>query len=297
MKKNVDGEWHGVIKRDKVIDVNINELVMRAKEGDINARDELVISNINFIKKVISDTVSVFKYPNIDYSDLVQECCIAMIDVIDNFDINKNVQFLTYAYYAIRSCVLNTLANDTRFVRIPKNVYWNLVSYISFCDKYIKEKSIKPCVDEIAKNLDLDNKHVLYLEKLVKNVVSLEEINNSLLYDDEFDDVMCNKIWHEQLCKKLNFVFDKLKLSDRTIEIIKLRYGYYGRVYGLKEIANIYNISHQRVNEIINKTIDKIKLTNCCEELVGFTYDEEKCMREVSEFRNKNIRRRKFLNK
>lgn len=277
--------------------MDMNELVKKAKLGDEEAKERILKDNMAFINKVINDTFTVIKFPNIDRSDLMQEGLISMLIAIDNFDAGRNVKFLTYAYYVIKRNLLNVLEDSSRFIRIPGSNFWLLKRYVSIYKELEVKLRKKPSVEQMAKEMHISKDKILVLEKLVDNVVSIDDVvEYDLAYNQFYDDCdLFRSMMNNSLAVKFVDIFNRLDLSDREIEIVKLRFGFYDRVYSLREIAEKYDIKHQRVDQIINRIIEKIKLSECAEELVDYTDDSYYYMEKISEYRNNNKRKRKIL--
>lgn len=277
--------------------MDINDLVRNAKKGNIFAKEEIIVNSDGFIKKVIKDTLPSFYYANVCYDDLYQEACIGMLRAIKDFDFSKDVGFYTYAYAVVRGCLLRTLVDNGRFIRIPHDTYWLLMKYVSTKRRLIGLLEREPSVEELAKEMNLTNKKIVKLDKYVDDVISTEIINlerlNCSQVIDESD--LIRSVLNEELGKKIDDIFKRLNISNRDIEIIKLRYGFYDRIYGLSEIGKRFNISHQRVEEIINRIIEKIKLTTCAEELAEFTDNYDNNMRNINIYRSNNKNKRKVL--
>lgn len=277
--------------------MDINDLVRNAKKGNVFAKEEIVINSDRFIKKVIRDTLPSFYYANICYDDLYQEACIGILIAIKDFDFNKEASFYTYAYAVVKGYLLRTLVNNGRFIRIPHDTYWLLVKYVSTKRRLASLLEREPSVEELAKEMNLSNKKIIMLDKYVDDVISTEIVNlerlNCSQVIDECD--LFRMVLNEELAEKIDDIFRRLNISNRDVEIIKLRYGFYDRIYSLSEIGRRFNISHQRVDEIINRVIEKIKLTKCAEELAEFTDNYDNNMRNINVYRNKNKNKRKVL--
>lgn len=277
--------------------MDVQELIKEAKLGNDEAREKIVVKSKAFIYKVVKDTLPVFSYRNIDFHDLIQESYISIIKAIDSYDERREASFYTYAYYVVRSNLLNVLEDSSRFIRLPGDLFWLLKKYVSMCNEMETKLRRKPTREEIAKEMNLKIEKVKKLEKLVDNVMSIEEIDLIKLSYDPFNDdcELYHNITNKELSNKLNEIFNKLDLNSREIEMIKLRFGFYDRIYSLREIAEIYNIRHQRVSQIINRIIEKIILSECAEELLPFTEDYNYCNEYVKEYRNNHKRKRKVL--
>lgn len=277
--------------------MDINDLVKNAKKGNVFAKEEIVINSDRFIKKVIRDTLPSFYYANICYDDLYQEACIGILMAIKDFDFNRKVSFYTYAYTVVSGCLLRTLVSNGRFIRIPHDTYWLLVKYVSTKRRLASLLEREPSVEELAKEMNLSNKKIIMLDKYVDDVISTEIVNlerlNCSQVIDESD--LFREVLNEELAEKIDDIFRRFNISNRDVEIIKLRYGFYDRIYSLSEIGRRFNISHQRVDEIINRVIEKIKLTECAEELAEFTDNYDNNVRNINVYRNKNKNKRKVL--
>ena len=139
-------------------------LLLRAKAGDAQARDELIAGNLRLVLSVIQRFSS--RGENID--DLFQVGCIGLIKAIDNFDINQNVRFSTYAVPMIIGEIRRFL-RDSNPVRVSRSMRDIAYRAMQIKEAFINEHGCEPKVEEIAKEMGVPKSRVVIaLEAIVE---------------------------------------------------------------------------------------------------------------------------------
>lgn len=178
-------------------------------------------------------------------------------------------------------------------IKLPHSIFWNYKNIISITNKLREKLGYEPDIEDVAKEINMSVDMIKKYRLLDYNIVGFDSISD---YSVDIEDMIdTSGIMNDNLRSKFEYIFKRLDLSDREIEIIKLRFGFYDKVYSLREIGEKYNIKHQRVNQIVNRIIEKIKLTKCAEELAEFTNNYKNCMVNIEKYRNDNKRKKKVI--
>lgn len=231
-----------------MIDENLALLIM-AKKGDNEAKNELIEANYPLIKSVIK------RYTNkgVDYNDLFQLGCVGFVKAINNFDNSFGVKFSTYAVPMIAGEVKRFLRDDgaIKVSRALKSLSIQLKKYI---DQKSKE-GISPTIDELANEFNVDKQEIVFaLDSSLYPVSIFSQIDG----DDEgtclvdlIEDKQQNDFLDHLVLKQLI-----QNLDERERKIIIMRYY---RDKTQSEIAKMFNISQVQVSRIENKVLEKLK--------------------------------------
>ena len=242
-------------------DEEIN-LAKRIKEGDQDARDELINSNLRLVIYIAKN----YTNKGLSYLDLIQEGNLGLISAVDKFDYTKGYRFSTFATYLIKQSILQALYQNSHIIRIPQYLLEDLKKISDAEKKLTNILSRKPTSEEIAKELNYefsakkideiksyDTQTISLDKKIGDNETTISDFIQDDLNDDPYQ--FTNKILNYENIDKLLSV-----LTDREKEVIKYRYGLKDdKKYSLIEIGKIFNISSERVRQIEEKALSKLK--------------------------------------
>ena len=145
-----------------------DELFIRIKQGDEEARNEFIRGNLRLVLSVIQRFYGRGENPD----DLFQIGCIGLIKSIDNFDLSQGVQFSTYAVPMIIGEIRRYL-RDNNSIRVSRSVRDLAYKTIQFKEKYNKEKGKEPTIEEIAKELSVEKEEIAFALDAIQTPVSL----------------------------------------------------------------------------------------------------------------------------
>ena len=220
------------------------ELFIKIKNGDMDAREEFVQGNLRLVLSVIQR----FNNRGESVDDLFQVGCIGLIKAIDNFDLNQNVQFSTYAVPMIIGEIRRYL-RDNNAIRVSRSM-----KDIAYKALYVKEKltnknSKEPTVLEIAKELDIPKEDVVMALNAIADPVSLFEP----VYHDGgeaifvMDQVKDGKNSDENWLESIALSEAMKHLSQREKHILSLRF-FQGKTQ--MEVADEIGISQAQVSRL-----------------------------------------------
>lgn len=228
------------------------ELLKRIKNGDKTARDELINGNLRLVLSVIQRFTN--RGENLD--DLFQVGCIGLIKAIDNFNLEFNLRFSTYAVPMIIGEVRRYL-RDNNSVRVSRSMRDIAYRAMQVKEKLMENAEREPTVEEIAKEMDVPREEVvLALEAIVEPVSIYEPVysegGDTIYVMDQLGDNHDDSNWIDEIVLK-----DEIKkLSDREKRILSLRF-MQGKTQ--MEVAQQVGISQAQVSRLEKCALKKIK--------------------------------------
>ncbi len=228
-------------------------LFVKIKAGDEEARNTFINGNLRLVLSVIQRFYG--RGENAD--DLFQVGCVGLIKAIDNFDLNQNVQFSTYAVPMIIGEVKRYL-RDNNSIRVSRSVRDLAYKVIQFKERYTKEKGKEPNIEEIAKELEVTKEDISFSLDAIQDPVSLQEP----VYNDGsesiyiMDQVKDSKNTDELWAEKITIKGAMEKLNEKERMIINKRF-FDGRTQ--MEVAEEIGISQAQVSRLEKTAIQHIK--------------------------------------
>lgn len=229
------------------------DLLVKSKTGDEDARQKLIYGNLRLVLSVIQR----FTGRNENLDDLFQVGCIGLVKAVDNFDIEMNVKFSTYAVPMIIGEIRRYL-RDNNAVRISRSVRDVAYRALKAREELIREKEKEPTLDEIASKLGEPRESVLRAMEAIVDPISLYEPvysdgGDALYVMDQISDTDGgDEKWLESIALK-----EAMKtLSDRERRIIQMRF------YNNKtqvEIAREIGISQAQVSRLEKGALERIR--------------------------------------
>lgn len=198
-----------------------NDLLARIKKGDKEARTKFINGNLRLVLSVIRRFFS--KGENAD--DLFQIGCVGLIKAIDNFEIEQNVQFSTYAVPMIIGEVKRYL-RDNNSIRVSRSIRELAYKISAEKDKFLKEKEREPTVQELSRILDVSNEEIVMSLDAIQMPISLQEpVNGSNVDNINIEDQISDKknsdtYWAETI----TIVEAMKKLNEKEKMIIRKRF-------------------------------------------------------------------------
>ena len=229
------------------------ELFEKIKSGDKSARETFVQGNLRLVLSVIQRFNN--RGENID--DLFQVGCIGLIKSIDNFDLSQNVQFSTYAVPMIIGEVRRYL-RDNNSIRVSRSLRDIAYKALQAKEKLTRTNEKEPTIQEIAKELGLPKKDVVFALDAIQDPISLFEpvYNDSgdtiYVMDQVSDDKNLDDSWIEEISLKEAMK----KLNEREKHILGLRF-FKGKTQ--TEVASEIGISQAQVSRLEKSAIEHMK--------------------------------------
>ena len=228
-------------------------LLKRTKEGDLQARQELIEGNLRLVLSVIQKFMG--RGENAD--DLFQIGCIGLIKAIDNFDITQPVRFSTYGVPMIIGEIRRYL-RDNSAIRVSRSMRDTAYRVLQTKEELIAKTQKEPSIEEIAKQLEIPKEDVVFaLDAIVAPISLYEPIYSDggdaiCVIDQVSDTKNTDESWLEQIALK-----DAIQqLSERERHILTLRFCE-GKTQ--MEVSNEVGISQAQVSRLEKNAMKQIK--------------------------------------
>ncbi|MCL2441578.1 MAG: RNA polymerase sigma factor RpoD/SigA [Treponema sp.] len=250
----------------------INQIPMLNREEEVNtaisaaagnkaAREKLVNANLRFVVTVAKK----YQGLGLPLEDLISEGNTGLISAADRFDVEKGYHFISYAVWWIRQAIMSALCEKARVIRLPVNRAADLVKIEKAGKVVEKQQSLEEEITEIAKLLNMARVHVSDLLIISREILSLDisaSKEGEIPLRDFIEDNLYltpDKIVEEVLLK--DDIENVLKtLDDDEADIIRLHYGLGSRQpMSLKEIGIRYNLSKERIRQIEERALSRLR--------------------------------------
>jgi len=245
------------------------DLAQRIRKGDRRALNKMVEGNLRFVVSVAMN----YRNQGMSVTDLINEGNLGLIRAAKRFDETKGFKFISYAVWWIRQAILSTLADQSRTVRTPLNRVGAIYKIGKATAKLEQKLQRKPDFEEIAKELRMEQQDVADSMMIGDTHVSLDatfEDGGSRL------DQLCDTsnappdscVAEISLQSKIEVILETL--SKKEAEIVRLYFGIgCDSAHTLEEIGEMYNLTRERIRQIKEKAIRRLKHTGRSKELQG----------------------------
>ena len=230
-----------------------DELFIKIKQGDEEARNTFINGNLRLVLSVIQRFYG--RGENAD--DLFQIGCIGLIKSIDNFDLSQGVQFSTYAVPMIIGEIRRYL-RDNNSVRVSRSIKDLAYKSLQYKEKFNKENGREPTIEEIAKELGVTKEEIAFSFDAIQDPISLQEP----VYNDGsesifiMDQVKDSKNSDESWAENMTIAEALKRLGEKEKRIIMKRY-FDGRTQ--MEVAEEIGISQAQVSRLEKNALENIK--------------------------------------
>jgi RNA polymerase primary sigma factor len=254
------------ISKNEMISVDEEvRLARRIREGDEEALKKLVSANLRFVVSVAKQ----YQNQGLPIADLISEGNLGLIRAAKRFDERRGFKFISYAVWWIRQSILEALTEKSRVIRIPLNQVGVLSKINKTYSRLEQELDRPPTDEEIAIELDLTETKVRENISQTRNSVSLD----SPMGNDPEKSSMLEVLENDESPKTdSDVMLDSLRIDiERTLnsldpksrDIIKLYFGIgYSYPRSMEEIGHKYQLTKERVRQIKEKSIRKIKASS-----------------------------------
>ncbi|MBX9850577.1 MAG: RNA polymerase sigma factor RpoD/SigA [Cytophagaceae bacterium] len=240
------------------------ELAKRIREGDQLALEKLTKANLRFVVSVAKQ----YQNQGLSLGDLINEGNLGLIKAAQRFDETRGFKFISYAVWWIRQSILQALAEQSRIVRLPLNRVGSLNKISKTFSELEQKYEREPSPDELAEVLEVTTAEVVDTLKISGRHVSMDAPfvqgeENSLLdvLENESEVTPDSNLMNDSLRKEVQRALSTL--TQREADVITLYFGLNGEhSMTLEEIGEKFNLTRERVRQIKEKAIRRLRHTS-----------------------------------
>ncbi len=238
-------------------------LSVRIRGGDTVALEKLVVANLRFVVSVAKQ----YQNQGLSFPDLINQGNLGLVKAAQKFDETRGFKFISYAVWWIRQSIMESISEHTRIVRLPLNRI-SSINKISKAIPYLEQQlEREPTNSEIAKYLEFSLEEVETANAIKKNQLSFDK---PLTHDGESDFSLYDIVQNHDFPSPDNHLIDESvrtnmqraigKLTDREAKVLTMCYGLNNSVvYSLYDIAVQFGTSTERIRQIKNSAINKLR--------------------------------------
>lgn len=242
-------------------EIELAQIIKKGGRAAERAKNILVEANLRFVVSVAKQ----YQHQGLTLTDLIDEGNIGLIKAAERFDETRGFKFISYAVWWIRQSILQAIAEQSRIVRLPLNQVGSLNKVNQESNRFEQENQRRPSVEELAQRTGIDEEKISQSMAASGHHVSIdapfgEDDDNSMV------DVMASgedsrtdkHVDHESMAMELRQVLDKV-LKDREKQIVCACFGIGETEKGLEEIGDKMGLTRERVRQIREKSITKLR--------------------------------------
>ena len=236
------------------------ELAQRIRKGDRKALQRLTKANLRFVVSVAKQ----YQNQGLSLADLINEGNFGLIKAAEKFDETRGFKFISYAVWWIRQSILQAIAEQSRIIRLPLNQVSSVNKINKVLNKFEQENERRPSIDEIARDTDIPEEKIIEAFKINTHHISVDapfhDDDESSLLDVIPNDAIPStdkSLVEESLRAEIGRVLDILE--DREKKVIEAYFGINQREMTLEEIGSKYGLTRERVRQIKEKAIRRLR--------------------------------------
>jgi len=231
------------------------------KEAD-KARQRLIEANLRFVISVANQ----YHQHNIDLSDLISEGNIGLIKAAERFDDTRGFKFISYAVWWIRQSITSAICENGRIIRLPLNQQALLNMYFILSNETMQTEQRKPTAAEFAEFAGISKNKASMLIEQTNKTLSMDapfsedtelSVGDLVSFGSKTDDSLDKESLHHDMVAMLNHI-----LSAKEREILMRSFGIDCKEEGLEEIGFTFGLSRERIRQIREKALRKIRQSN-----------------------------------
>jgi len=257
---SLDHQIYANTQTDPLTAEEERELVKRFQQGDLEARQRLIESNLRFVIKMAMN----YRNQGLALADLIQDGNLGLIEALEKFDPSKNCRLITYASWWIRLYMQRAVEQKSRQINLPINKTEILRKVRSFEDSYMKKHGQKPSAERVAEELEIDVEKIEELDEYNPSFHSIHSADEDhpglerVLVDEKNEDPR-DRMWRAEAESRL---FAAMRtLNDREREVLSHHYSLFegGKKLSLRKVGLRMGLSAEGVRRIEEQAMSKLR--------------------------------------
>ncbi|EGQ17585.1 MAG: RNA polymerase sigma factor RpoD/SigA [Prevotella nigrescens] len=247
------------------------ELARKIKKGDVKALEKLTKANLRFVVSVAKQ----YQNQGLSLPDLINEGNLGLIKAAKKYDETRGFKFISYAVWWIRQSIMQAISEQSRIVRVPINQMGVIHKMRKVVQQFEQEYQRLPSIDEIAEQIDLPKEKIVEIMSMITKKISMDA-PISTNDDGNLLDVLPNKnspsadedLLEEGLKKEIERLL--VSLSEREQIILRGYFGINQREMSLEEIGEQTGLTRERVRQLKEKAIKRLRCNAIGDSLKGY---------------------------
>ena len=242
-------------------EIELAQAIKKGGRAGERAKNKLVEANLRFVVSVAKQ----YQHQGLTLTDLIDEGNIGLIKAAERFDETRGFKFISYAVWWIRQSILQAIAEQSRIVRLPLNQVGSLNKVNHEINKFEQVNLRRPSVEEIADRTGVDEEKISQSMAASGHHVSIDapfgDDDDNAMVDvmSSGDDSRTDKqVDHESMAMELKQVLGQV-LKERERQIVCACFGIGEPEKGLEEIGDKMGLTRERVRQIREKSISKLR--------------------------------------
>lgn len=264
------------------------ELAIQISLGNKQAKNLFIERNLRLVVSIAKRYLG----QGLSLMDLIQEGNLGLMVAVDRFDVKKGYKFSSYATHWIKQSIILAIAKKGRNIRIPAYLNIKIGNFKENTRMLEKKLNREPTIDEIANELNISLQEATKLNKLLTDTISL----NYLIGDseeDEFEDFILtndsleDSIISNMIPNQIQSLLEECNLTERELLILTMHFGLNdNKPISGEKIGKMLGITRERVRQILNKTLLKIRKSKNIIQFAELTENPEHSLNSIEKLKN-----------